>query len=126
MNKNQLPFVIFEHGAVKAAGDQIVIPDIEKFGRPAKRMEVWGQIGAGTSNDTMVFHINETVRVVKRNLETADTSVYMSIGEVPGVQCGSDFDQPYVFEAKDWGGEITSVRISAYGGAATDCTIKVS
>ena len=122
-----LPYAIFDHGVATGA---TVVPivfatDVANFGRDAKRVEIWGDTGTASGNDVMTVHFNEAVKRKIPNPTGPDTTDYR-IQEMPSIEVGPDFDQPYIFEAKDWGGSLTSIRISAMAGGANDCTIRIS
>lgn len=134
MNKNQSDSVILDWGSDPGAAggvgtvvtDAVLLTEYANFNRTARKIEFWGDPSNGNNAVHYVVHINEYSRRVQRNLESVDTVSYKLIEDGrPGIHVAASGNQPTVIRAEDWGGAITSIRVSEYFNGADECRMRL-
>tara|TARA_B100000029_G_scaffold505091_2_gene585161 strand:- start:1701 stop:2081 length:381 start_codon:yes stop_codon:yes gene_type:complete len=123
-----VPYAIFDHGAVQALPANCIVfaDDIPNFNRDAKELTVYGDVPGSGSNDEFTLHINEAVKRKIPNPTGPDVTDRTLIVAQPPIILNAQSSFPVVLKGSDYGGYITSVRISNYGGGANECTFKIS
>lgn len=123
-----LPYAIFDHGAAQAAAANCIVfaDDIPNFNRDAKELTIFGDVPGSGSDDEFTLHINEAVKRKIPNTTGPDVTDRTMIVTMPAIILNAQSSFPVVLKGSDYGGCITSVRISVYGGGANECTMKVS
>ena len=123
--KNFVPSETFDVGAAQASSaDAIVLAERATFRRAAKSVTFYGD-AAANATDTYTVHFNEWNKRIQRNLEQCDTVSWKDGGDSTG-QTFQQADLPLTFSGEEFGGSITTIRISNYGGAGASCIVRVS